>query len=231
MALASLVLAMIAFVGTHFLLSHPLRLKLIGAVGEIRFTLLYSLVAIATLLWVVFAWLALDDELPIWIAPSWWWWVADAIMLFASVLLIGSFVRNPAFPHPGAAQKKRAATGVFAITRHPMNWSFALWAIVHLTLWGSLRNIIVAGGILILAIGGSIGQDMKKRRAMGASWLDWEAKTSFVPFGALFTGRARWRSAAPGWIAGLGGFLFWLVFTFWHVPAYSVIVWIWMSYM
>ena len=65
--------------------------------------MLYSLVAVATLGWVVFAWRALDDEMPIWIAPDWWWPIASALMLFASILLIGSFVRNPAFPHPGAA--------------------------------------------------------------------------------------------------------------------------------
>lgn len=231
MGLASLILAVLAFVGSHFLLSHPLRLKLIGAVGELRFTLLYSLVAVATLLWVVVGWRALDDELPIWIAPSSWWWVADAIMLLASILLIGSFVRNPAFPHPGAAQKARPATGVFAVTRHPMNWAFALWAIVHLTLWGSLRNIVVGAGILILAIFGSLGQDRKKERTMGQAWLQWEAKTSFMPFAALLTRRARWRDAAPGWVAGLGGLVFWLVVVTWHVPAYSPVIIAWMNFL
>lgn len=229
MGLASLVLATIAFVGTHFLLSHPLRLKLIGAVGELRFTLLYSIVAVATLLWVALAWLALDGEWPLWIAPNWVWPIASAIMLIASILLIGSFVRNPAFPHPGPARKARPATGVFAITRHPMNWAFALWAIVHLVLWGSLRNIVLDSGILILAIFGSIGQDRKKARAMGQSWLQWQAKTSFVPFAALLAGRARWREAAKGWGALLLGLLFWLVFVTWHAPPASPIAWFWMS--
>lgn len=231
MALAVLALATIAFVGSHFLLSHPLRLRLIGAVGETRFTLLYSIVAAATLLWLIFAYRAIDDELPIWIAPDTVWWIADGVMLVASILLIGSFVRNPAFPHPGAKQKARAATGIFAITRHPMNWAFALWAIVHLALWGEPRNIVVDGGILILALVGSVAQDRKKRRAMGRTWLDWEAKTSFVPFAALLSGRARWRDAAPGWTAGLGGLVFWLVVTTWHVPVYSPIVQAWMAFM
>ena len=231
MGLASLILATLAFVGSHFLLSHPLRLKLIGAIGELRFTLLYSLVALATLLWVIFAYRALDDELPIWIAPDWWWPIAAAIMLVASILLIGSFVRNPAFPHPGAAQKARGATGVFAWTRHPMNWAFALWAIVHLSLWGSPRNIVVDSGVLILAIFGSLGQDRKKARAMGQVWLQWDAKTSFVPFAALLTRRARWRDAAPGWVAGLGGLVFWLVVVTWHAPAYSPIVIAWMNFL
>jgi uncharacterized membrane protein len=228
--LASLILATIAFVGSHFLLSHTFRLKLIGAVGELRFTLLYSLVAVATLLWVAFAWRALDDETLIWMAPDWWWTIATFIMLFASILLIGSFFRNPAFPHPGAARKARKATGVFAITRHPMNWSFALWALVHLTVQVSLRNIVVDSGILILAIFGSIGQDRKKERAMGPAWVQWEAKTSFIPFAALLTGRARWRDLAPAWSAALAGLIFWLGFLPFHAPGASPLVWLWMSY-
>ena len=41
--------AAIAFVGTHFLLSHPLRAPLVARVGEKGFLGLYSLVAFATL--------------------------------------------------------------------------------------------------------------------------------------------------------------------------------------
>jgi uncharacterized membrane protein len=229
--LANLIVATLAFVGSHFLLSHTWRLKLIGAVGELRFTLLYSVVALATLVWTIFAYGAIQDEVPLWLAPDWWWPIASAIMLVASILLIGSFVRNPAFPHPGAARKKRPATGVFAITRHPMNWSFALWAAVHLTLWGELRNIVVDVGILVLAIAGSVGQDRKKRASMGPAWVQWEAKTSFVPFAALVAGRARWRDVARIWVAALGGLVFWLVVVTWHAPAYSPIVWAWMTYL
>jgi uncharacterized membrane protein len=135
---------------------------------------------------------------------------------------VGSFVRNPAFPHPGAEKKKvRPATGVFAITRHPMNWSIILWAFVHLSVWWSPRNIVVAAGLLVLAVAGSIGQDRKKRAVVGQAWRDWEARTSFVPFAALLAGRAKWRAAAPGWIAFLGGLAFWLLVTWWHAPTVS----------
>lgn len=228
--LIDLALATIAFVGSHFLMSHTYRLKLIGAVGELRFTLLYSLVAFATLIWMILAYRALDDELPLWIAPDWWWPIASAVMLFASILLIGSLVRNPALPHPGAARKMRPANGVFAITRHPMNWAFALWAIVHLSLWGSPRNMVVDSGILLLALGGSMGQDKKKRRAMGPVWLQWEGKTSFIPFAALLARRARWRDLAPIWIAALVGLLFWLIVTTFHAPGGSPLVWAWFKY-
>jgi uncharacterized membrane protein len=196
---------------------------MIGHLGEAGFQGVYSIVSILTLLWMILAYNSLDG-IPVWIAPDWWRMAAAAIMLAACILLVGSFIRNPAFPHPGAAKRPvRPATGVFAVTRHPMNWAFALWAIVHLTLWWSPRNLIVASGILVLAIAGSIGQDIKKRATMGQSWRQWEARTSFVPFQALIQGRARWADAAPGLVAGLGGLALWLAVTTFHAPNVSPI--------
>lgn len=45
----------LAFVGTHVLLSHPLRASVIKMLGEKGFLLFYSLVAFATLGWMVVA--------------------------------------------------------------------------------------------------------------------------------------------------------------------------------
>jgi uncharacterized membrane protein len=184
-------------------------------------------VAFVTLGWMIFAFRSVDSAAPLWIAPDWAWIAGSAVMLLASILLVGSFVKNPAFPHPGAAERtKRPATGVFAITRHPMNTSFILWALVHIALWGSWRNLIVAAGILMLALLGSVGQDRKKRALHGRTWGDWEARTSFLPFGALLTGKASWRAATPGWIALGGGFLFWLAVTAFHAPTASLPGWL-----
>ena len=223
-ALASLALATAAFVGTHFLMSHPLRAGLVGRLGQGAFTGLYSLVAFVTLSWMMLAFRSIERSSPLWIAPLWWWPVASAIMLLALVLLVGSLAKNPALPHPGAkARADRAATGVFAITRHPMNWSFILWALVHISLWGSPRNLIVAGGILVLALFGSIGQDRKKRNLYPETWGGWEAKTSFVPFGALIAGKIGWRAALPGWLPLIVGLLLWLAITWYHSPMVSPI--------
>lgn len=226
-ALASLALATLAFVGSHFAMSHPLRRRLIGIFGEAGFSLFYSIVSAVTLLWMILSYRSLDAHAPLWIAPDWWWNAASGVMLVALILLVGSLIRNPAFPHPGAQpEPPDAAVGVFAITRHPMNWAFILWALVHISVWGSVPNLIVASGILILALFGSIGQDRKKLKAFGAPWRQWMDRTSFVPFAALATGRASWRSAMPHWIALLGGFLLWVAITWYHDPAPSLIDWL-----
>ena len=222
----SLALATIAFVGTHLAMSHSYRGRLIGQLGEAGFRLAYSLVAFVTLGWMIWAYQDADN-IPLWTAPDWGWTAGSIVMLVASILLAGSLIGNPAFPHPGAEKlAAKPARGVFAITRHPMNWSFALWALVHLLVYGSPRNLTVATGILILALAGSIGQDRKKRGTIGPAWQNWEARTSFIPFAALLRGRAKWNAAFPGWIALGGGLLLWLAVTSLHAPNASLPGWL-----
>ena len=221
-ALLSLALATLFLIVSHFALSHPLRASLVRLLGERGFIYLFMAVAVGALAWIAVAWRDTSLEAA-WVAPLWWWPIASAITVFASILLAGSLVRNPAFPRPGAAPGPitREPTGVFAITRHPANWSFMLWALAHLSLSTSARNLIVAGGVLFLALFGTIAQDAKKERQLGQAWRDWEARTSFVPFAALLQGRIGWRAANPGWIALLGGLVFWALVTSYHAPLVS----------
>jgi uncharacterized membrane protein len=222
-ATLSLAIATAFLIVSHFALSHPLRAPLVARLGERGFNLLFMAVALGALAWMILAWHRAIDPSPPWVAPLWWWPAASALMLLASILLVGAFFGNPAFPRPGAAAApvKRPPTGVFAITRHPMNWSFILWAAVHLSLAWSTRNLIVAGGVLFLAFFGTIAQDRKKEDQMGEAWRDWEARTSFVPFAALLRGRLRWRNAVPNAGALIGGTAFWAVVTSWHAPLVS----------
>lgn len=224
--LASLGLATAVFVGSHLILSHPLRDPVVQRMGERGFLIFYSAVSVAAIVWMTAAWRAVPPtaNFPLWIAPSLAWWAGSFVVLFALILLVGALRRNPAFPHPGAAGRDlRAATGVFAITRHPMNWAFILWALVHIGVWGTPRNLIVAGGILILAVFGSIGQDRKKLRDGGGRWRAWMDRTSFLPFAAVLAGRVPLRAAWPGRVPLLIGLVLWLLITWWHAPTVSVI--------
>lgn len=65
-AFAGLVAAAIAFVGTHFALSHPLRAPLVGLVGDKGFQAIYSLVAFATFGWLVMAFRAAGGGVMLW---------------------------------------------------------------------------------------------------------------------------------------------------------------------
>ena len=226
-----LVVAAAVFVGSHLALSHPLRAPLVRMVGEGGFAGLFSLTAAVSLGWVVVAYRATPVVAPAHVPGDVGWAVASAAMWFASVLFAGSLARNPALPGPGAATAAlRDARGVFAITRHPMNWSFALWALVHAGLWPTPANSIVTTAILILALVGSWGQDAKKTRLMGDGWRGWMRRTSFLPFAGQLFGRTTWSAAWPGSVAIAAGTVIWLVATWSHQPlggALAAGIWRW----
>ncbi|MBA4748719.1 MAG: MFS transporter [Sphingopyxis sp.] len=213
----NLIFSAILFVGSHFTLSHPLRATLAGRIGERGFQIVYSVVALATFILMVRAYQGMPAELPLWAVGNVLWAVASLIVLLASILFLGSLIGNPALAVPGAAKAAAApARGVFAITRHPMMWGFALWAVAHIIVVPTPGQILLCLALIILALGGSLGQDSKKAKLMGAAWQDWQARTAFVPFSGQISGRLRWADAMPRPHALFGGIVVWLVATWAH---------------
>ncbi len=207
--LSCLVLASVAFVGTHLAMSHPLRAPLVKALGPTAFAGVYSLVSFATLL--PMAWCygpaAEQAPLPLWDAGQTGWIVATILMWIGSVLFVGSLRGNPALPSP-KRPKFSEPRGVFAITRHPMMWGFTLWAAVHAIVLPTCALLIVSAAIGFLALVGAAGQDAKKKKLVGPEWSEWVAKTSFVPFGRGF-------AMPDGFALGVGTVL-WLAATWAH---------------
>lgn len=198
---AGLVAASLAFVGTHFAMSHPLRAGLVKRLGEGGFMGLYSLVALVTLAWMVLAFRALPmAEEPLWNGSSEAAWaLATVLMLIASVLFAGSHRGNPAMPGPqGMDLARKAPHGVFKVTRHPMMWSFALWSAAHVLVSPTPRVLVLTTAIAFLALVGSYLQDRKKNMAMGAAWDSWQRHTTFVPRLTALAG-----VGPVPWLAGL----------------------------
>ncbi|CAB3714554.1 NnrU family protein [Paraburkholderia rhynchosiae] len=221
--------AAVAFVGSHFVLSHPLRGRLVRAIGEAGFQGVYSLVAFLTLGWLIVAYRKAPLTAPLWPVGGGLWALATVIMLIASILLMGSLIRNPALPtagRPGSFPQE--ARGVFAVTRHPMMWSFALWGLCHIAVFPVARNIVVAAAIVVLALVGAALQDRKKERLEPELWPAWESKTSYLPFAAIIAGRAR--MGGFGLHALLGGVVVWLVATWAHIPlaGWAAGIWRWL---
>jgi uncharacterized membrane protein len=202
---AAIAATAVAFVGTHFLLSHPLRAASVRRFGENGFRGVYSLVALVTFAAMVSAYRVAGDQSPLWNAADFVWIAAGLVMWVASILFVGSFVGNPALP--GAARVQRPG-GVLRITRHPMMWAFALWAIVHAAVIATPKALLLDAAILILALGGSAAQDRKKRELMGETWHEWSAQTAFWPFARGL--------GSPGAFALIGGTLVFLLATWLH---------------
>lgn len=205
-----LLLSAIAFVGMHFLLSHPLRSPLVRSVGEGPFRGIYSLVALVTFGAMMWFYRAIGREPPLWDSGEAGWIAGTVLMWLASILFVGSFIRNPALV--GASGPKGGPAGVLRITRHPMMWSFAIWAAVHLMILGMPKALVFDGAIIILALGGAAAQDRKKVGQMGEDWHDWTAQTAFIPF----TRGLAW----PGTVAAVGGTILFVLATWLHpIPA------------
>ena len=212
--LAELMAASTAFFGTHIAMSHPLR-PLLMKLGEKGFQLVYNLVSLATLVWMYFAFRdAPANDLPG--SGDIGWAIASLLLIPALVLFLGSMTpRNPSTPLPDAADAARAGpAGVFTVTRHPMMWGFALWAVSHIMIWWSWRTVIVSLAILATALIGARLQDFKKRVQMGEAWTAWEAQTSFNPRLSGFA-NVSWK----GWAAAV---LAWAVLTWVHGPLAGV---------
>jgi uncharacterized membrane protein len=223
-----LIATCVLFVGSHLALSHPLRDGLATRLGERGFQIVYSIVAIATFIMLVQAWRGMPPEPPLWAVGDGLWIVASVIVLFASVLFMGSLIGNPALAAPGAAAAAQGAPrGVFAITRHPMMWGFALWAIAHVMVVPTPAQIVLSGTIVFLALVGSAGQDGKKARLMGDAWRHWAARTSFVPFARQIVGAAPWGDTIPRPHALFGGIVLWLAATWGHGALGYMVAGIW----
>ena len=211
--LVLLALLMAIFVAGHELLSHPLRGPLVARLGEKGFAVVYSLLALASLGGAVQLWRQIPKA-RLWDTPAAAYPAALAAMLLAAILFVGSVsAPNPAMM-PGV---KGEPKGMQRITRHPMMWSFAIWAAVHVMMTADPRTIVLAAGIGTLALLGSALQDGKKRQ-QNPSYGAHMARTSHVPFVAILTGRQPWSALWPGVVPVLGGLLLWFVFLGWGHP-------------
>ncbi|WP_246449060.1 NnrU family protein [Sphingomonas sabuli] len=215
--MSGLILASIAFVGTHFAMSHPLRDPLVRRLGERGFQGLYSLVALILFGLMIWFYRAIGDQAPIWSLGQWAWIAGALLMWLAAILFAGSFSGNPAM----VAGKKPVGPprGALGITRHPMMWSFAIWAVVHAALSGTTKALVLDGAIAILALLGAAMQDRKKASLHGDNWHEWTARTAFVPFGRGV--------ANPGAVAIVAGTFLFLLATWLH-PA-PVAPWLWIG--
>jgi uncharacterized membrane protein len=205
-----LVAATAAFLATHFVASTPLRAALANAMGEWPYRGLYSLVAFLTLGWMIWAYAGAPRE-QLWVGSR---EVAYVVMPIAFVLIVCGYWRNPTMVGADRLLKSEdPARGVIRITRHPIMWGLMLWAAAHIIARGDAKGLVFFGGLLVLALVGTISMDARKRA--NPDWPRFAAVTSHIPFVAIAQRRNRiaWREI--GWLRpalGLAAFFVVLVF-------------------
>jgi uncharacterized membrane protein len=189
------------FLAIHFVPVTRLRTRAVAAIGEDRYLGAFVVASLVTFfLWAwMFALAPAGDRA--WYYPGWWPWLKAIILLFAFVL----FVAGVSSPNPTAVRQGKllerpdVGSGFFAITRHPLMWTFGLWGAAHFISQPDWRGFWFFGIFATTALGGAWLQEIRKARVYGADWARYAAKTSFLPFLALAQGRASLRFADIGW--------------------------------
>jgi uncharacterized membrane protein len=209
-----LLLASIFFLATHYVTSTPLREPLVGRLGNV-YLALYSLIAAVTLGWMIWAFYH---------APFVNLWYAVALRPVPLVVMPVAFilfVTALATPNPTLVGQTRVlktaepARGILRVTRHPLMWSFALWAVSHIAARGDLAALIFFGTFAVLALTGTWLIDRRKAATLGERWQKFAAVTSNVPFAAIAGGRNAFKLAEIGWwkiLLGLVTYALLLVF-------------------
>ncbi len=199
--MTQLILSVVVFVGGHVLISGTgLRSALVRGVGERAFQGVFSVFALATLVWVALAY-RVAPIVPAWAPPAGLRWLTFVLVALAVWLVVaGVMTRNPSSAGQADALKTPgAARGVFAVTRHPVMWGIAAWSIGHLLARGDQASAIMFGGFVVLALAGSVSQERKMQAKYGADWDGFASATSHIPFAAIATGRVRFRPSEIGW--------------------------------
>ena len=181
-----LLAATAAFLATHFLSSTPLRGAAVRAIGEWPWRAAYSLVAIATFGWMIWAYNRAPYE-PLWTGLR---HLPAAVMPFAFVLLACGYARNPtAVGAQKLLDSAEPARGMIRITRHPLMWAIILWSLAHALARGDAKSLVFFGGLFALAALGTLAID--RRKASHPGWPAFAAATSNIPFVAIAQGRNR----------------------------------------
>jgi uncharacterized membrane protein len=213
---------MIVFAGSHVVLaSHAVRTRIIGAVGANAFRGLYSLIALAALVWAAFAFSAAPYvEL---FAPGLGMkHLSLTVMVPVCILVATGYNRRNPTMFFATGHDRGNVSGIIAVTRHPLMWAAGLWALVHLAANGDAASWLFFGGFGALAFGGAALQDRKNKIELGAQWATLEAHTSYVPFAAMIAGRAKTTMAEIGWIRIAAGIVLYFVVLYGHGPAIGV---------
>jgi uncharacterized membrane protein len=195
--LESLALATAVWISLHVgLAGSPLRPALAARIGERGFAGLFSLLSLGGLAWLLWAYHVaarpgVNHDL--WPVARWMLWAPFVVMPAALVLFVGSV--TVASPTSVGAEKLLArpepAVGVLRITRHPMLWSFALWAAAHALANSDAATLWLCAAIGAPALLGMASIDRKRARQDPEGWARFARVTSIVPFAAIAGGRNR----------------------------------------
>ena len=188
-----LILASLFFPLSHFLISStPLRAMLVTLLGEKGYSFCYSLLAVAALVWLIFAYRH-APVLPLWNAPQWLGLALIPVIVISSILAVaGLTTANPVIVRSEALfDRTDIVQGILRVTRNALFWGAGLFSIAYIIILGDVAALLMFGNLGFLGIAGASILDAKKARQHGRAWNAFAAMTSNIPFLAIIQGRQR----------------------------------------
>lgn len=146
-----LVAGLLIFFAVHSvsIFNEPWRDSMVAKLGELRWKVVYSLVAIIGFVLIVWGYsLARVDPVILYSPPMWLRHVSILILVPVFPLLLASYL-------PGRIQ---------AMTRHPMLVAIKFWALAHLLTNGMLADVILFGSFLVWAVIDRISMKRRTQR-------------------------------------------------------------------
>jgi uncharacterized membrane protein len=143
MTLAPLILGLVLFLGIHvFTMNRTARADFVQRIGRGPYRGLYSLVAIAGLVLIVWGYGVYRNAgmIPVWYPPAWTRHITLLLVLLAFILLAAS----------------HAPTHIRRWVPHPMISAVILWSFGHLLVRGDLGSMLMFGAFLFWGIVGLI---------------------------------------------------------------------------
>lgn len=204
----------VAFAATHMVMSAaPVRARLAAALGEWPFRAVYSLVALAIFIPLVWVYFENKHAGPLlWSVP-----MNDAVraLLYlgngVAFILIAAGYFNPS---PAVAgMRKTLHRPVHDITRHPLFMGIGVWGLAHLVPNGYASDVVFFAGFPLFALAGSWHQDLRLRESRGDSYRRFLSGTPFLPLTGKHTLRGLRHFSIRATLAGIAVTV---VFRFFH---------------
>ena len=186
-----IVVLVLLFAESHMLLSsRSVRASMVARMGERRFQILYSIVALVFFVPLVYYYFTHRHSGPLlWSVPA--SGAVELVIVLANVVGFVLAVAGMMTPSPasiGGAQVDEPR-GVHRITRHAVFMGMGIWALAHLVVNGFASDVAFFGGIALFVLVGSWHQDQRKLAGGDPHFARFHAATAFIPF----TGRGALR--------------------------------------
>jgi len=183
------------FGGTHIIGSSvPVRTFAIRRIGKLGFKGLYSLVALSTFAALCYFYFTHKHAgFHLYNSGYFLQLLAILLMLAALVILLQGLVSaNPMTTQAELSGRYvSSGQGIQRITRHPQNFSFALFGLAHMLVNPYMGDWIFFGGFIVYGVVSAIHQDRRHLATGSKAMRQFMADTSAIPFAAIMKGKQR----------------------------------------